>query len=191
MNNSEDNENIEIDMDSDFCDFSENKNVKFECSDNENLEKSLNNNIKLLEQKYIELAKEINNQNDYLNKILNTKINELNALNDYNKIFSDHCIKGCNLENLYSLRSKISEMLEEISYNKERILNESKNDYIRKTMNNHICIICYENLACMLLKPCNHLSVCKTCGIGLDQCSICRGNIEERILVNYIENLKI
>lgn len=171
--NSDFNSNSFINSDNEYKYFQNKKKFHIK-NDDQNIEKNLNENIKFLEKRYIDLAKDIENQNDYLNKILDTKHKELDSINDYNKIFTDHSIKGCNLENLYSLRGKISEMLSEISLNKERILNESKNEYLLKTMVNNMCVICYENLATILFKPCNHLSVCMRCGIGLDTCSVCR-----------------
>lgn len=48
-----------------------------------------------------------------------------------------------------------------------------------------VCVICRENLKCVLLMNCRHLCVCKDCGHhdALVQCPLCRETITERINV--------
>lgn len=49
------------------------------------------------------------------------------------------------------------------------------------------CAICWENLPCVVLEPCGHLSICSTCtktllGVG-GNCPVCRGRITKALRV--------
>lgn len=54
-----------------------------------------------------------------------------------------------------------------------------KLDNLRKTtINEENCTLCYDNMANVVLKPCNHSGYCETCIKRLSTCPICRSDIE-------------
>ena len=48
------------------------------------------------------------------------------------------------------------------------------------------CCVCLENLnESYMLYPCGHAQYCKLCAMKLEQCSLCRKNITDRIKVHF------
>ncbi|CAF3741359.1 unnamed protein product [Adineta steineri] len=45
------------------------------------------------------------------------------------------------------------------------------------------CILCVDDLANILLKPCQHTGFCEECAAKLDICPICRSDIQERSII--------
>jgi len=45
------------------------------------------------------------------------------------------------------------------------------------------CILCVDDRANILLKPCQHTGFCERCALKLDLCPICRAEIQERSLI--------
>ncbi|CAM4859103.1 unnamed protein product [Rotaria socialis] len=45
------------------------------------------------------------------------------------------------------------------------------------------CILCVDDLANVMLKPCRHTGFCGQCALKLDLCPICRSEIQERFII--------
>jgi len=79
---------------------------------------------------------------------------------------------------------KFEENLHKSLLNIAKIKNQKIDDYmadikfLKQTVEDtRKCIICHENQACILLKPCNHANVCEGCSLKLTNCPIDRAII--------------
>ena len=59
----------------------------------------------------------------------------------------------------------------------------TKQEFERLQNEKVLCRICYEGEICMVLLPCRHRTLCKTCSDKCKKCPICRVPIEERMPV--------
>lgn len=59
----------------------------------------------------------------------------------------------------------------------------TKQEYERLQTEKVLCRICYEGEICMVLLPCRHRTLCKSCADKCKKCPICRVPIEERMPV--------
>ncbi|XP_078155390.1 uncharacterized protein LOC144551330 [Carex rostrata] len=59
----------------------------------------------------------------------------------------------------------------------------TKQEYERLQNDKVLCRICYEGEICMVLIPCRHRTLCKSCAEKCKKCPICRVPIEERMPV--------
>ncbi|WVZ60232.1 hypothetical protein U9M48_010283 [Paspalum notatum var. saurae] len=59
----------------------------------------------------------------------------------------------------------------------------TKQEYERLQNEKVLCRICYEGEICMVLLPCRHRTLCKSCAEKCKKCPICRVPIEERMPV--------
>ncbi|CAF1219420.1 unnamed protein product, partial [Didymodactylos carnosus] len=50
------------------------------------------------------------------------------------------------------------------------------------------CMLCVEEIANIILKPCDHSGFCEKCSLKLDICPICRAEIDERCLIENKKN---
>jgi len=49
--------------------------------------------------------------------------------------------------------------------------------------NKYLCSVCFENNKNVVLEPCLHFSICRSCSEKVYKCPICRGDIETILLV--------
>ncbi|CAF1336361.1 unnamed protein product [Rotaria sp. Silwood1] len=47
----------------------------------------------------------------------------------------------------------------------------------------HDCILCVDDQANIMLKPCQHTGFCEQCALKLDLCPICRSEVQERSII--------
>lgn len=59
----------------------------------------------------------------------------------------------------------------------------SQQEYERLQNEKVLCRICFEGEICMVLLPCRHRTLCKSCADKCKKCPICRTSIEERMPV--------
>ena len=64
--------------------------------------------------------------------------------------------------------------------NNDNTLRGKENDEKEEDNNNIKCVICLENYKCMLLMPCKHVCCCEQCSKDINQCPLCRKNIESK-----------
>ena len=50
---------------------------------------------------------------------------------------------------------------------------------VAPVVNENVCVVCMANPKIMLIQPCKHFCVCENCIHLLNECPICRGEIEE------------
>lgn len=49
---------------------------------------------------------------------------------------------------------------------------------------NYICVVCRSNPRDAIFHPCNHVCVCQVCNENVQNCPICKRNIEKRIIMH-------
>jgi hypothetical protein len=63
------------------------------------------------------------------------------------------------------------------------ITKSTQQEYERLQNEKVLCRICYEGEICMVLLPCRHRTLCKSCSDKCKRCPICRNPIDERMAV--------
>ncbi|KAF7052250.1 hypothetical protein CFC21_060368 [Triticum aestivum] len=63
------------------------------------------------------------------------------------------------------------------------ITKSTQQEYERLQNEKVLCRICYEGEICMVILPCRHRTLCKSCAEKCKRCPICRNPIEERMAV--------
>ena len=160
-----------------------------QCKSNMKKLESIKQKIKQIEQNYFVLVKNRKEQNEELEEIFTIKENEYLQLKRQNEVFMKNDIKHINnLKNLNDLEFKIFNMLDLIRKIKTDKLESEKNKELLKKYKNKSCVICYENIAYILMIPCNHLCVCVNCNSKvIGNCPICRAPLFNKIKVKFIE----
>jgi pyrimidine deaminase RibD-like protein len=51
------------------------------------------------------------------------------------------------------------------------------------------CTVCLDAKRVITLEPCNHFATCSNCSKMIDECPICRGNIQNKRKVNNLDNI--
>lgn len=69
------------------------------------------------------------------------------------------------------------EELGRIVKSRREFLSEKEKDELKERS---LCKVCYEEEACMLLVPCDHICVCEICALRLEMCPICKVPIDIR-----------
>jgi pSer/pThr/pTyr-binding forkhead associated (FHA) protein len=77
------------------------------------------------------------------------------------------------------LESSSSEEEEEINNQHLRNLIKELNQKVQRLQKEKECAVCFVEDRDILCEPCNHVSVCSVCVIQLQNCPICRGQIEK------------
>ena len=54
---------------------------------------------------------------------------------------------------------------------------------VSKAEDDPSCVVCLERPRCAVVLPCKHLSLCEACAAGLTSCPMCRGHVEEIMVV--------
>lgn len=139
------------------------------------------------EKIYFELAQNRNRQNDQLEEIYSQKLVECNTLQNISNIYEKQYISNLPLTELYDLEKKVNSMLDGIRKCKSSIVENEKNKQIHENSKSKTCVICYENISSVLIRPCNHLCVCSKCNCRVYSCPICRGFILNKVKVKFIE----
>ncbi|KAJ0987179.1 hypothetical protein J5N97_005535 [Dioscorea zingiberensis] len=78
-------------------------------------------------------------------------------------------------EEVWRLQAALGEQTEITKY--------SQQEYERLQNEKVLCRICFEGEICMVLLPCRHRTLCKSCSEKCKKCPICRVSIEERMPV--------
>jgi hypothetical protein len=102
------------------------------------------------------------------------------------RLLSGDAAKGCTVDELSELHATLLTALERVG-SQQRRLHE---DLVKERR----CVICMERPALVLLRPCNHLCLCRTCATGLmtmqqpnaaarPACPKCRDNIVDTLSV--------
>ena len=102
------------------------------------------------------------------------------------RLLSGEAAKGCTVDELSELHATLLTALERVG-SQQRRLHE---DLVKERR----CVICMERPALVLLRPCNHLCLCRTCATGLmtmqqpnaaarPACPKCRDNIVDTLSV--------
>ena len=64
-----------------------------------------------------------------------------------------------------------------------------KDSNIRKSHDNALCVLCFDNKADSVIMPCGHGGICNTCALELfsscNQCPICRSVPKRLIFLGY------
>lgn len=141
-----------------------------------------------LEASYFELLETRRNQYIELESILESKTMTYNKYKEATDIYKNQEIAHLSVDLLIDLESNLMNMLEEISKQKFKLVEESKNKILRKNQKNK-CTICYENYSCILLKPCNHVPSCEICQLKIEVCPLCRSGITKKIKIKFKENV--
>ena len=86
-------------------------------------------------------------------------------------------LKGENVNGMSF--NELSE-LEQILFNSLRIVRKKMNE---KQSSYQLCRVCLDQNKNVVLRPCNHMAICKDCSVRIRQCPICQADIMERIIV--------
>ncbi|KAM0952690.1 putative transcription factor C2H2 family [Dioscorea sansibarensis] len=78
-------------------------------------------------------------------------------------------------EEVWRLQAALGEQTEITKY--------SQQEYERLQNEKILCRVCFEGEICMVLLPCRHHTLCKSCSEKCKKCPICRVSIEERMPV--------
>lgn len=145
-------------------------------------------NFQNLESSYFELLENRRSQYLELESILESKTLTYNKYKETTDIYKNHEVGHLSIDSLIDLESNLMNMLEEISKQKFKLVEDSKNKILRKNQKNK-CTICYENYSCILLKPCNHVPICEVCQLKIESCPLCRCGISKKIKIKFKENI--
>ncbi len=115
--------------------------------------------------------------------VLNAKCQEVERLTD-----EIHDAKQLNATQGILFTSEIEELRSQVT-----VLCEIKRQLFLKVSNleaevnrasgHHFCIICQERNASTVCLPCRHLVLCEDCAQRIEDCPMCRSEIEEILIV--------
>ena len=97
---------------------------------------------------------------------------------DLCQICAHDIIKGRKI--LYPYLPTCNLLINQKEKNNDNTLRGKENDEKEEDNNNIKCVICLENDKCMLLMPCKHVCCCEQCSKDINQCPLCRKNIESK-----------
>lgn len=90
---------------------------------------------------------------------------------------ADEAISCLNMEELLSLEGEVVSVLTKLSERKQQLL--------RRTTSELLCVVCLDEPKRIMLSPCNHLCLCKNCANSgiLNECPVCRARVSKRVEV--------
>ena len=98
---------------------------------------------------------------------------------DLCQICAHDIIKGRQI--LYPYLPTNNLLINKIEKKNDNRLDGKEND--EKEDNNIKCVICLEKDKCMLLMPCKHVCCCEQCVENINQCPLCRNNIQSKMKI--------
>ena len=139
----------------------------------------------LINNNYNGIVDQINNMNDdnrdnVINYILN---NNISNENNNNEINLNDLINF--IENEYNMNNNVNNENNNVNNENNNVNNEiDPNDDVNVLMNVPRCSICLDNNVAVVFN-CGHMCSCNACSVRLDQCPICRTNINFRRRVYF------
>ncbi|XP_068639667.1 kinesin-like protein KIN-7D, mitochondrial [Aristolochia californica] len=101
-----------------------------------------------------------------------TSVKERQLSDESERATHDELNQSTGLEPLFvRLKARVQEM-------KEKKLESLGNG----DANSHVCKVCFEAPAAVVLIPCRHFCLCKPCSLACSECPLCRQKIEDRII---------
>jgi predicted RNase H-like nuclease (RuvC/YqgF family) len=90
---------------------------------------------------------------------------------------ADEAISGLNMEELLLLEGEVVSVLTKLSERKQQLL--------RRTTSELLCVVCLDEPKRIMLSPCNHLCLCRNCANSgiLNECPVCRARVSKRVEV--------
>lgn len=81
------------------------------------------------------------------------------------------------------LKEKLDSTTQQLTYSKEEMGQLQKKQEINPhnpANSDFLCIVCQENIKCILMQPCMHVCVCTKCSNGhlFSNCPICRESVD-------------
>ncbi|KAM3310705.1 hypothetical protein ACQJBY_031400 [Aegilops geniculata] len=108
-------------------------------------------------------------------RLLYTESNGYNTFSGYPPEVVKKMPKKDLAEEVWRLQAALGEQSE--------ITKSTQQEYERLQNEKVLCRICYEGEICMVILPCRHRTLCKSCAEKCKRCPICRNPIEERMAV--------
>ena len=139
-------------------------------------------NLEILEFEREEEEKEMNEKWQSTFSVINSLM-KLDIFSDVSPLERENIRLKKRLSMYEDQNSKQSHQI--VGLQESLKISEDQNHQNQDLQDSRLCRICMDQEVSQLLNPCNHVVCCNNCITKLEQCPICRKNIENSIMIYF------